>query len=279
MSHYGGYIDFHVHLFPEKLYAAILGWFDTNTSWRFKFRGDWREAVEFLEAKERLERYVCFGYAHKKGISRELNGFYSEVGRLSPKAIPLMTAHQDDDDLAGIAEEGFQLGLKGVKIHCQVQNASPADPRFDPLYERLIANGGFALLHAGNGPFSGPNVGFDKFEPLLTRYPELKVVVAHLGCMESERFLTEAAKRENLYLDTSYTFIDNPTNRMDAPLNLLVRAADKVLFATDFPGICHGYDEGVAAIAELPLPPVTLRAILRDNAARFLASCGVPVTP
>lgn len=275
----GPYIDFHTHLFPEKLNSAVRNWFDANTSWRFRFRGEWREVADFLEADARLLKYVCFGYAHKKGISRELNRFYAEIPKYSPKAVPLMTAHQEDENLTEIAKEAFDLGLAGVKIHCQVQKASPSDPRFFPLYEKVIERKGLVLFHAGNGPFDGPCVGFRHFAELPERYPELKIVVAHLGCNEPELFLAETSRRENLWLDTSYTFIANPTNRMDAPLELLEKAHRKLLFATDFPGICHGYDEGVAAIADLPLSAVARERIFHANARELLESCGVTFIP
>lgn len=256
MAYYGSFVDFHVHLYPEKLYAAVLRWFNANTAWRFPFTRPWDEAATLLSEMERLQRFVCFGYAHRPGIAAELNEFYAEAARRFPKAIGLMCAHQEDRDLAGLADAAFASGLKGVKLHCQVQAVSPADPRFDPLWERVIANRGFALLHAGNGPFPGEGVGFANFAPLMERFPELVCVVAHLGCQEGELFLREALRRENLYLDTSYTFIDNPTRRMDAPLSLLREASEKLLYGSDFPGICHTYQEGFTAIADLDLTPV-----------------------
>lgn len=264
------YIDFHVHLFPEKLRVAIYRWFRENTGWEFYFQKPWEDGVSFLEGLPALERYVCFGYAHKPGIARELNRFYAAIPKISPKALPLGCVHQDDPDVAAIAAEGFDLGLAGFKLHCQVQKVEPGDRRLWPLYEVVRERGGFVLLHAGNGPFSGPCVGFERFLPLMRRFPDLKCVVAHLGAFESDLFLRAALDCEGLYLDTSYTFIANPSNRMDAPVELLEAAHRKVLFATDFPGICHPYEDGVRAIAESGLSPAALDAVFLHNARRFL---------
>lgn len=276
MENKAPFIDFHTHTFPDKLQAAITGWFQANTEWRWHFEGSWREITAHLEAMKGLIRYVTFGYAHKPGIARELNQFYAELMKASPKAVALMCAHQDDEDLKGIAKEAFGLGLKGVKIHCQVQKVSPSDERFFPLYEEVIDNGGIVMLHAGNGPFTGPFVGFEHFAPLMKRYPELNCVVAHLGCFEPEEFLREALKRENLYLDTSYTFIKNPSNLMDAPVGLVKEACGKILYASDFPGICHPYGEGLEALLKaLALSPEEERAILYENGRRLLLKAGV----
>jgi hypothetical protein len=230
----------------------------------------WREGAAFLEGLPRLERYVCFGYAHRPGVARELNRFYADLPLHSPKAVPLGCAHQDDADLPGLAEEAFARGLCGFKIHSQVQRVAPDDPRWAPLYEVVADRGGFVLFHAGNGPFPEPHTGFDRFRGVLRTQPSLRCVVAHLGCFEAERFLEAALDHEHLYLDTAYTFIDNPTNRMDAPLDLLEAAAHKVLFATDFPGICHTYEDAVRAIDELPLSEEARPAIFIENARRIL---------
>ena len=270
----GPFIDFHTHLFPDPLWRAILGWFGRETEWRFPFRGMWQEGAAFLEGLSRLERYVCCGYAHRPGIARELNRFYAELPQHSPKAVPLGCAHQDDPDLAGLAEEAFAQGLWGFKIHGQVQRVAPDDPRWAPLYEVVADRGGFVLFHAGNGPFPEPHTGFERFRGVLREHPTLRCVIAHLGCFEAERFLGAALDHDNLYLDTAYTFLDNPSNRMDAPLELLEAAAHKVLFATDFPGICHGYADGVRAIAELPLSDPAKEAIFLGNARRFLGLSG-----
>lgn len=271
MAYHGSFIDFHVHLYPEKLYAAILKWFYANSQWRFPYTKPWEEAATLLSGMELLERFVCFGYAHKPGIAGELNAFYAAVAARFPKAVALMCAHQDDPNLARLADDAFAAGLKGVKLHCQVQRISPADRRFDPLWERVIANRGFALLHSGNGPFPGEGVGFANFAPLMERFPELVCVVAHLGCNEGELFLREALRRDNLYLDTSYTFIDNPTRRMDAPLSLVREASEKLLYGSDFPGICHSYEAGFEAIANLGLSETELTRIFHSNARNLFA--------
>ncbi len=269
------FIDFHTHMFPDRLHRAIVEWFEREVDWHWTFREGYVKVIEYLEAMPGLKRYLTFGYAHKPGIARGLNRFYAEVGKLSPKAVPLFCAHQGDEDLAGLAEEAFALGLKGVKLHCQVQKASPSDPRFFPLYERVEANGGIALLHAGNGPMTGEFVGFEHTLPLLDRFPGLTVVVAHLGAFQADLFLKESMKRPNLFLDTSYTFIKNPSNLLDAPVELLAEAYEKVLYASDFPGICHTYEAGVEAILSLGLPEEKLDAIFYGNAEKLLKKMGV----
>lgn len=262
-------VDFHTHIFPETLYVAIKNWFINNVNWDFYFKGSSFEALEFLNNIPNIEKFVVFGYAHKSGISAKLNQFYLSLKNVSKKVIPLATIHQDDDILK-IANDALDAGLIGFKIHCQVQKVSPCDERFDPLYKTIQERGGFILFHAGTAPFSSEHTGFRHFINFLKKYPNVKVVVAHLGAFETEEFFKVAIDYENVYLDTSYAFIANPTNKIEASIELIEKAANKIFFGSDFPGICHSYEDGVNAILELNLDENLLDKIFYLNAKTFL---------
>ncbi len=270
LSYKKNFIDFHTHIFPEKLYSAIKNWFATNVRWDFYFKGSSEEAFNFLISIPNLKYFLCFGYAHKPHISRNLNIFYASLKSKSEKAIPLAVIHQDDEDKSKIVEEAFNSGLSGFKIHCQVQRVRPDDERFDIVYQKIMERDGFILFHAGLGPFTNEFVGFRHFNNFLKKYPRLKVVVAHLGAFESENFLKASLDHEHLYLDTSYTFIANPTNMLYAPLELMIKARDKIFFGSDFPGICHSFEDAVSAITNLGFSEEILDKIFFLNAKKFL---------
>ena len=262
-------IDFHTHLFPQKLQKAIDSWFIQH-DWVFPFAGGWQARLDFFENHNRVEKFLAFGYAHKAGIARELNRFYGSLKEHSGKVIALMCAHQDDHDLPALVREGADLGLAGVKLHHHVQLVRPDDTRLFPLYEEVIKKDLFILMHAGSGPFSNEFVGFEAFRRVPELFPELKIVVAHLGAPEADLFIEAALQNENVYLDTSYTFIPTPEMTLDAPVELIKKAAHKILYASDFPGICHEYDESIRVIEGLGLDEEMLRGVMFGNAAKFL---------
>lgn len=264
-------IDFHTHVFPDKLYQAIKDWFVKNVGWHFYFEGSSKDILDFLEKNEQIEYYLCFGYAHKPNISMDLNKFYASIKNNYKKAIPLGCFHQDDSNIQEVIEQALKAGLIGFKLHCHVQKIRPDDKRLYKVYEIIIKNNSFILFHAGTGPFTNEYVGFKYFEKILDKFPELNCVVAHLGAFESELFLNSTIKYPNLYLDTSYTFIANPTNIMTAPLDLFKKAYKKIFFGSDFPGICHSFDESVKAIANLPLNIEEKEHIFYKNAKKFLS--------
>ncbi|MCX7770155.1 MAG: amidohydrolase family protein [Proteobacteria bacterium] len=266
----GNLIDFHTHVFPDKLYEAIKNWFVKNVGWEFYFKGSSRDVLNFLENNSRIAKYICFGYAHKPNISDDLNKFYGSLSKIYKKAIPLGCFHQEDDNLVSVIKKAFSYGLIGFKLHCQVQKVSPNDERLYKVYETVIENQGFILFHAGTGPFPNEFVGFKKFEGVLKKFPKLKCVVAHLGAFEEKEFLEASLYYENLYLDTSYTFIANPTNIMSAPIELIKKASHKIFFGSDFPGICHSYERSVQVIEELSLTEEEKNNIFFKNANSFI---------
>jgi hypothetical protein len=268
------FIDFHTHIFPDKLFQAIIQWFKSNAGWEFYFNGGVDEIVRFLDDIPNLEKFVCFGYAHKPGIARKLNEFYSGIRKLSNKAIPLGCVHQDDEDIVVITESALADGLPGFKLHCQVQQVTPFDTRLHKFYDIVAERNAFILFHAGTGPFPNEYGGFDNFKKFLKKFPKVKSVVAHLGCFEPELFLKAASDYENLFLDTSYTFVANPTNIMTAPAELIEKAQDRIFFASDFPGICHSYEKSVEAITDLGFDENVNDKLFHENAASFMKSLG-----
>lgn len=267
----GKLIDFHTHVFPERLYNAVKDWFEKNAGWNFYFKGSSEDVLNFLEGNDRIIKYVCFGYAHKPDISEKLNEFYISIQERFKKAFALGCFHQDDNDLQSVLIKAFAKGIIGFKLHCQVQKVSPDDKRLYKAYDIVVENGGFILFHAGTGPFPNEFVGFKHFEKVMKKFPQLKCIVAHLGCFE-ETFLEASLIYENLYLDTSYTFIANPTNIMIAPIELVRKASHKIFFGSDFPGICHSYDKSIEVIEKLPLTDEEKSNIFYKNANKFLSN-------
>jgi hypothetical protein len=105
-------------------------------------------------------------------------------------ALPLGTVHPGDPDLLDVADEALdRYGFKGFKFHINVQRFHPDDPRILPVYERLIARGGVLLIHVGSAPWPNQYDGFPRFERVMTMFPEMKVIVAHMGQWETRRHL------------------------------------------------------------------------------------------
>jgi predicted TIM-barrel fold metal-dependent hydrolase len=272
------YIDVHTHLHPAWLSAAIRRWFVGRPGWEFEYGTEPEWVARFL-AEQDVERFVFFSYAHKPGLARELNAWLHETGRRLPAGLPLGTVHPGDSDVVDVAEEALDLyGFKGFKFHINVQRFHPDDPRILPVYELLVARGAVLLIHVGSAPWPNEYDGFPRFERVMTMFPELKVIVAHMGQFETRRHLELMERCPNMYLDTTAAMAaqsaiyreGHGASAADVTDADLVRWQDRILFGSDFPNTPHAYDEERRPIWERPVPDTVHRKIFHDNAQRLL---------
>lgn len=271
-------IDVHVHLHPERLADAIRDHF---------VRQRWVPAHSFAPGKvaetlvERgVVHFCCFTYAHRPGMSRDLNRWLATTAARLPGAVPLGTVHAADPDLEDVVAEAVEaLGLRGFKFHLSVQRFGVDDPRLDPVWARAEAEGLLLMLHAGTLPYRDAWTGVARFRRVMARFPRLRACVAHLGCHEHEAFLALTETYPNLYLDTTMALSaaarpwvgGDPALITDATL---LRYQDRILFGSDFPLLPYDYDEERRWAWERDLPEAVRRKIFHDNALAFLGEPG-----
>lgn len=272
------YIDVHTHLHPEWLSRAIRRWFAERSNWKLEYPTDPEWVAAFLR-EHGVERFVFFSYAHKAGIAREINSWLQATAERLPAGIPLGTVHPDDPDMLAVADEALGVyGFKGFKFHINVQRFFPDDPRVLPIYERLLTQGRLLLIHVGTAPWPNGFDGFPRFARVMEMFPDLTVIVAHMGSWETRQFFGLMERCPNLYMDTTMAFAPlRPEHRALSRLNDidvsnedLVRWQDRLLFGSDFPNLPYPYDDERDALWLRDLPMPVYRKIFHDNGARLL---------
>lgn len=267
-------IDVHVHLHPARLAAAIERHF-AERGWKCGHTFD-PEAVQATLAAHGVERFCCMSYAHRAGIARSINAWMAETARRLPGAIPLGTLHPDDPDcLDYVAEALGDLGLAGLKIHCSVQRVPADDPRLTPVYEEVVARGKLMILHAGTLPYHDEHTGIARVRPVLERFPELRVCIAHLGEHDHAEFLALAERYPHLYVDTTMALAPEAGPYTGAvpdgvSTDEILRYQDRILFGSDFPLTPYPYEHERAWAPARNLPAAVQRKIFFENARRFL---------
>ena len=268
-------VDAHVHLFPPRVFEAIWRWFDAH-GWPIRYRVPAEEVVGYLD-RQGVERFFALHYSHAPGMARVLNRFVSEMARRSPRVVPFGTVLPGEPGaLEVVAESLDQLGHFGLKLHCHVQKVAPDDERLFPIYEAVARRGKVMVMHAGREP-SSPAYGFDcrgrcGLDPVarvVERYPELKLVIPHLGADQWRDFFALCRASPHLYLDTTmalsgYLGEDRP-GRDD-----LVALQDRLLFGTDFPNLPYPWARERDWLLGLDLPAGVLDKVLRANALRLV---------
>ncbi len=280
----GRLIDMHTHFFPERMFDSIWKWF-TDRSWLIKYRAP----IEGLAATLTgfgVERFAVYNYAHRAGIAAGLNRWTAGFARACPAALPFATVFPEDEGNVEMLEELFDRhGFLGIKIQPLVSDFYPADERMFPVYRLLVERGKILAAHAGTAPVANKYVGADNFEPVMRMFPEMKVVVAHMGAFEFDRFFAMAREYPNLYLDTSVNFIDpglmdRLIARGDFPpielpyrydLEAVLEISDRILFGSDYPNIPYEYGACVEGVLSLDLGEEFNRAVFFENARRLVS--------
>ena len=267
-------LDSHVHVFPERLAQAVRSWFARH-AWEFHDQGTAQELLDRLFGAG-ARGAVLLTYAHRPGLSQTLNQFVASLAELFPGAVGFATVHPQDKDVRGILREAFsRLGLKGVKLHCHVQLVAPDDPALDPVYDMASQWGFPVTIHAGKEPYVPAYpmdvreiTGAEKVERVLRRFPEVRLIVPHLGFGESERFYSLLETYPNLYLDTTMMlagFFPVTVQREE-----LARYSHRILYGTDYPHIPYEMSRELTNLLALELGEGPTRMILWENARSLL---------
>jgi predicted TIM-barrel fold metal-dependent hydrolase len=263
-------IDVHTHLHPPRLFAAIRRWFAERSPWVLDHPTDPHDVARVLR-ENGVDTFAFCSYAHKPGIARELNAWLAGTARdLGRGAVPLGTVHVDDPDPAGDVRDALRDGCAGLKVHEDVQRFQLDDPRLGPVLDAVAEHDGFVLAHVGHIPWSTQtDDGPARVASVLERHPALRVVVAHFGAPDQQRYLELMQREPRLFLDTTMAFAPESPMRVEVTRADVERGAAQIVLGTDYPNIPHAYDGELRGLRALGLDPATLRAITTDNARRL----------
>lgn len=268
-------IDVHTHFMPERLLTAVWRYFDSagpliGRPWPIRYRAEERARVETLR-RFGVRAFTSMLYPHKPDMARSLNDWAADFAARTPDCVHTATFFAEPsapDDVRRAIGQGARV----FKVHLQVGDFDPNDPRLDAAWGVLAEAGIPVVTHCGSGPAPGRYTGPGPIAALLARYPRLRLVVAHLGFPEYTEFLDLAERYDSVLLDTtmaftSFTEEQAPFPRADLPR--LEAFRDRVLLGTDFPNIPYAYADALEALEDAGLGTEWLRAVCHDNAAKL----------
>jgi len=186
----------------------------------------------------------------------------------SARVVGFGAMHPDVEDPGSEIARMSLLGLKGFKMHPEYQRFEPDDPGLDPIWKAAAERGMIVLFHAG-ADICFPSVRgtAESFASLLDSWPELRVILAHLGGFRQWNAVAEHLQGRDVWLDTSFTLGHLPDDEFVS----LVRAhgTGRVLFGSDGPWTDAGVQ--IARLRRLGFTAEELEGILGGNAARLLS--------
>lgn len=155
------------------------------------------------------------------------------------KLIGFASVDPNDEDAVEQLEHGIKgLKLRGLKLGPIYQNIHPNDPRFQPVYERVEKWGIPIIIHQGaTFPTRAP-LKFAQpiqLEDIALKYPDLIMVIAHLGHPWIEETAVLIRKQPNFYADISALYY-RPWQFYNALVTCMEYGVmNKLLFGSDYP--------------------------------------------
>lgn len=265
-------IDFHVHLFPDKIFDAIWKMFNTLYGITSVYPYYYRQCIEYLK-KHDIHYIVYSNYAHKKGIARWLNDWNKDVLVEFENLYCFAAYHPDDEDALRYAQEILSHPkVIGIKLHYMVQQLFPDDERLFPLYEMVIEKKKRLLLHVGTGPVGNEFVGIKHFSRVLKRYPHLPANVAHMGGLEYREFIGLLDIYPLLYFDTSFTFWPQVPWHFNLEASLLEKYQDRIIYGSDFPNIFLPREDEIDFLLKLNFSEEFYKKVFWENGLKLISA-------
>lgn len=131
-----------------------------------------------------------------------------------------------------------RLGLAGIKLLPMYAGFYPQDKSLDPLWEYATKHQLPVLLHTGTTFVSGAPIDCTlprHLDAVALRFPDVKIILAHLGHPYEGETVAVIRKHPNLYADISALFYRPWQFFHSLMLVHEYNVWEKLLFGTDFP--------------------------------------------
>jgi predicted TIM-barrel fold metal-dependent hydrolase len=271
--------------------------------WRYPdhFQDDFRQQAKRAKAGVEMDLTVRFedyqrqsvpdvktivfgGKARLSGLWVDDSDVQAYVGEHSEQLIGFLSVDPTQPDWEREMSVGHQeLGLRGIKLMPMYAGFRPDDDRLTPLWTYAQSNRLPVLLHTGTTFVSQAPLECTlprHLDPVATRFPEVRMILAHLGHPYEGECIAVIRKHPHVYADLSALHYRPFQLYHSLMLVQEYGVWDKVLFGTDYPfTTVSGTIDGLRAlnrmVAGTALPTLNEAAIERLIARDSLSLLGL----
>jgi predicted TIM-barrel fold metal-dependent hydrolase len=261
----------HVHEVPEDEKRSYSGWHsgdpvNTTNSWK-----DYQTGLKAADISIVFNIHVpnTERFVGTPGNALRINEDTADFVASDSTRIGFMSIDPMRFDWMEEMDKSIELGLVGIKLGANYQRFDPLCREALRLYGRAEKMGLPILFHTGASPVREAPLKYS--HPLVTdevamRFPDLKIVMAHVGHPWVRETIVTIRKHPNVYADVSAIY----TRPWMVYEGLLMatewNVMDKLLFGSDFPVTTPQYAmDRLRAVNEIVegthLPKISLEQI------------------
>lgn len=228
-------IDFHTHIFPEKIAAATIQQLEQKSGLTAAANGTLEGLLASMEHSG-VELSVIAPVVTAPRQFEGVNRFAQEINeRYENRLLSFGGIHPDSEDYKGQLKELKSMGMKGIKLHPDYQGVCFDDIRYERIVSYASELDMMILVHAGiDIGLPNPVKCTPAMSAKVLRSTQTKsLVLAHMGGWKMWNEVEEVLVGTDAYFDTAFVhqFID----REQFCRIVNNHGSDKILFATDSP--------------------------------------------
>ena len=203
---------------------------------------------DFFKAMEPVDRVISFGIAMpadrpavigEKDMKKVNDATAALVARAPDKVIGFMSVHPDEPDALDEMERAYSdLKLRGLKLGPNYQNFDPLGENARRIYSRAQELKLPVLFHQGASPIREAPLRYAHplvMDEIAILFPELRIVMAHIGHPWLEDCMIVIRKHPNVYADVSGRYYRPWSFYNGMRLAYEWGVINKLLLGSDFP--------------------------------------------
>jgi predicted TIM-barrel fold metal-dependent hydrolase len=224
-----GVIDFHAHIYPEKIAAKAVA--SIGEFYQIAMQKD--GTAESLLASGKscgIGRFVVFSAAAVPGQVMAINDYIAATCREHPEFTGFGTLHKDMENPRDEIERLIGLGLRGIKFHPDMQRFDIDDERMMNIYAAL--EGRLPIIfHTGDYRYAFSHPA--RLARVLDNFPKLCAVATHFGGWSMVDIAFDYFCTRRCYFDVSSSLPFIGLRRAAELIHSY--GAQRFLFGSDYP--------------------------------------------
>ncbi len=231
-------IDFHSHIFPDRIAAGALESLSNNIleyqGERFPHYTDGTLSGILKSMDENgVNLTLILPIATKPKQTPTINEFAKSIR--SDRVASFGSLHPEQDDWEAVLEHLAEDGFKGIKLHPEYQSFFIDSPRAIEILKKAEALGLYTTLHCGYDYGMPPPAHCqpDRLVKVLDYVSGSKIIAAHLGAFMNWDEVEKHLVGTPINFDTA--FISKYISPEQCTRIIKNHGADKILFGSDSP--------------------------------------------